>query len=318
MRSVFGPVPSRRLGRSLGIDLVPFKTCPFDCIYCQLGRTTRKTMERREWVPLDAVVAELRERIGCRPDYITFSGSGEPTLYSRLGELIEAIRSMTDIPIAVLTNGALLGRPEVRAELRHASLVIPSLDAGDAAMFRAINRPHDDVDFERFVEGLIAFRREFPGRYWLEVLLLAGRTANEAEVRKIAAWVERIGPDRVQINTATRPPAEPFAHAASPVRLQAMAKLFPCPVDIVEYRPTRPFKTPPLLDDRGVFDLVRRRPCTVDDIADALDLHRVEVMKSLSDLQNRDLVRRRRAGGRLFFCAAQGCSRPRNRRPSAS
>ena len=317
MRSVFGPVPSRRLGRSLGIDVVPFKTCPLDCIYCQLGRTTRKTLERREWVPLDGIVAELKERIACRPDYITLSGSGEPTLYSRLGDLIEAIRSMTDIPIAVLTNGVLLTRPEVRAELRNASLVIPSLDAGDAAMFRAINRPHDDFDFDRFLDGLIAFRREFPGRYWLEVLLLAGRTANEAEVRKIAACVERIGPERVQINTATRPPAEPFAHAASPARLQALAKLFPCPVDIVEYRQHRVFKVAPGAE-AGIFDLIRRRPCTVDDIAEALDLHRLEVLKFLSELQNRNLVKRQRAGGRLFFCSAPGYGRPRSRRPAVS
>lgn len=302
MRSVFGPVSSRRLGRSLGIDLVPFKTCSFDCIYCQLGRTTDNTMERREWVSFMDVLAELKERIACRPDYITFSGSGEPTLYSRLGELIEAIRAMTRIPIAVLTNGSLLWQPEVRAELRNASLVIPSLDAGDAAMLEAVNRPHPDFDFEQLVEGLIALRQEFKGQYWLEVLLLAGRTANEEEVRKIADIVERINPDRVQLNTATRPPAEVYAHAAGPNRLRALAKLFHCPVDLVEDHRSKGGRAVPIIDDTGIFELIHRRPCTVDDIVDALDLHRVEVLKRLSDLQNRDLVKRRRAGRRVFFC----------------
>ena len=154
MSHVFGPVPSRRLGRSLGVDLVPFKTCTYDCVYCQLGRTTNKTMERREWVPLDEVLAELKAKLHCRPDYITLSGSGEPTLYSRMGELIERVQSMTDTPVAVLTNGSLLWQSEVRAQVMAADLVIPSLDAGNAPMFSAVNRPHETIAFERMIDGL--------------------------------------------------------------------------------------------------------------------------------------------------------------------
>ncbi len=304
MSHVFGPVPSRRLGRSLGVDLVPFKTCSFDCIYCQLGRTTDKTLERRAWVPLDAVVADLKERIGCHPDYITLSGSGEPTLYSRLGELIDAIRAMTDIPIAVLTNGSLLWQPTVRAELRRAALVIPSLDAGDAALFEAVNRPHAGLAFERIVEGLIAFRREFPGTIWLEVLLLAGYTANDAAVRRIVAIVDRIGPDRVQINTVTRPAAEAFAKAAQSAHLETLAKLFRQPVDIIEDRDHRTDSAASMIDEESILGLIRRRPCTVDDIADALRFHRVEVLKSLNRLQKTGLVERRQAGDRLFFRVA--------------
>jgi len=310
MSHVFGPVPSRRLGRSLGIDLIPHKTCSFDCIYCQVGRTTNKTIERREWVPLDAVVAELRERIACRPDYITLSGSGEPTLYSRMGELIDAIRAMTDIPVAVLTNGSLLWRPDVRAELRDASLVIPSLDAGNGALFRAINRPHADLDFERVVEGLIALRHERAGRYWLEVMLLAGHTAIEAEVHAIAVHVERIRPDRVQLNTATRPTAETYAHAASPARLRALAKFFACPVDVIEGHAPRRAQPVSGADRTSVLDMIRRRPCTVDDIAEALQLHRLEIVKYLGTLEGDGLVGRRRAGGRLFFCAAANGDAP--------
>ncbi|MDX9860275.1 MAG: radical SAM protein [Rhodospirillales bacterium] len=312
MSHIFGPVPSRRLGRSLGIDLIPHKTCSYDCIYCQVGRTSNKTLERREWVPLEAVLADLGGRLSSRPDYITLSGSGEPTLYSRIGELIDAIRAMTDIPIAVLTNGSLLWQPEVREELRDATLVIPSLDAGDAAMFQAVNRPHPDLEFDRMVDGLAAFRREFSGKYWLEVMLLAGHTALEAEVRKIAALVERIQPDRVQINTATRPTAETYAQAAVPARLRALAKLFSCPVDVVENYDHRKTRTVLSNADRtSVCELVRRRPCTVDDIADALQFHRLEVIKLLGKLQDEGTVGRCRAGGRVFYFAVPERRDPR-------
>lgn len=157
LQHVFGPVPSRRLGRSLGVDLVPFKTCTYDCIYCQVGRTTCKTMERKEWVPMDLVLDELEGKLACRPDYVTLSGSGEPTLHSRLGEIIEQIQAMTDVPVAVLTNGWLLWQPQVRAELALADMVLPSLDAGDPTKFNFINRPHPSLSFDRVVEGLIAF-----------------------------------------------------------------------------------------------------------------------------------------------------------------
>ena len=178
MSYVFGPVPSRRLGRSLGVDLVPFKTCSYDCIYCQLGRTSCKTVERKQWVPLDDVLAELKEKLSTRPDYITLSGSGEPTLFWRTGELIDRIKAMTDVPVAVLTNGSLLWCKDVRDQLTNADLVIPSLDAGDQSMFRAVNRPHEDISFERMLDGLIAFRKAFGGQYWLEIMLLAGHTAS--------------------------------------------------------------------------------------------------------------------------------------------
>jgi len=139
-KHVFGPVSSRRLGRSLGVDLVPLKTCTYDCIYCQLGRTTLKTTERREWVPLDLVLEQVQAKLATEPDYITLSGSGEPTLFSRVGELIGRIKDVTDIPVAVLTNGSLLWQKAVRDDLQQADVVIPSLDAGNERMFRYVNR----------------------------------------------------------------------------------------------------------------------------------------------------------------------------------
>jgi wyosine [tRNA(Phe)-imidazoG37] synthetase (radical SAM superfamily) len=233
---VFGPVASRRLGRSLGVDLVPFKTCSYDCIYCQLGRTTCKTVERREWVPMDDVLDELKQKLTCRPDYITLSGSGEPTLHSRLGEVIEHIQAMTDVPVAVLTNGSLLWQKEVREELAVADVVLPSLSAGDAFEFVVLNRPEASLAFEQMVEGLVAFRREFTGQYWLEVFLLGGRAPIEDHVKQIAAWVKRIGPDRVQLNTASRPPAEEFAVAVPQARLTELARLFSPEAEVMVIR----------------------------------------------------------------------------------
>jgi len=202
---IFGPVPSRRLGRSLGVDLVPFKTCTYDCIYCQLGRTTCKTMERKEWVALEDVLETLKKRLSSEPDYITLSGSGEPTLFSRLAELIDRIKAMTRVPVAVLTNGSLLWQEDVRRQLMNADLVIPSLDAGDEVMFRLVNRPHEEISFEQMLNGLVDFRREFRGEYWLEVFVIGAYTAIPVELAKVAKCVDRIGPDRVQLNR--HPPA---------------------------------------------------------------------------------------------------------------
>jgi len=301
MSHIYGPVPSRRLGRSLGVDLIPFKTCTYDCIYCQLGRTTRKTVERNEWVPLDDVVAELKEKLALKPDYITLSGSGEPTLCSRLDELIGRTRSMTTIPVAVLTNGSLLGQEEVRRQLMDAHLVIPSLDAGHSSMFQAVNRPYESISFERMLEGLIAFRKDYHGEYWLEVFLLAGYTAIDSETRKIAECVSRIKPDRVQLNTATRPPAEDYAVMVGRQRLAELATRFDPPAEVIaDYRGVHAqsdFKAG--LD--SVLEMIQRRPCSLEDIADGLGMHRNEVIKYVEELDAKGLLEKRSSGGKLFY-----------------
>ena len=173
---IYGPVPSRRLGLSLGIDIVPSKICTLDCVYCQIGRTTEKSTVRRGFFDLPAVLDELKVRLaeGGSIDYITIGGSGEPTLNSQLGALIDGIRSLTAIPVAIITNGTLLYRPDVRAECGKANLVIPSLDAGDATTFGAVNRPAPDINIEKLVSGLALFREEFSGQIWLEVFLIEG------------------------------------------------------------------------------------------------------------------------------------------------
>jgi len=230
---IFGPIPSRRLGRSLGIDLVPYKTCSYDCLYCQLGRTTHKTVRRKEWIPLEAVVDELKAKLPCRPDHITLSGSGEPTLYSRIGELIDRIRTFTAVPVAVLTNGSLLWRRDVRESLNEADIVIPSLDAGDASMFCTVNRPHKEIVFEQMLDGLIQFRQEYHGSYRLEVFVLSGYTAVASEIDKLAGCIKKISPDRVQLNTVTRPPAEEYAAPVDSKRLHAFSRQFTPPAEVI-------------------------------------------------------------------------------------
>ena len=301
MSYVFGPVPSRRLGRSLGVDVVPFKTCTYDCIYCQLGRTTHKTIERREWVPLDEVLAEVKSKLSSRPDYITLSGSGEPTLFSRTGELIDQIKAMTDTPVAVLTNGSLLWQPEVRRQLRVADLIIPSLDAGDEMRFHHINRPHKAISYDNMLSGLITFRQEFRGQYWLEVFLLAGYTAIETEVMKLAKCVNLIRPDRVQLNTVTRPPAERFAERASRERMAELGAMFDPPAEVIA--DSRSIHEEPefSVGREEILNMLQRRPCSIDDIAGGLSMHRDEVTKYVGELNADGLLEASVSGGVIYY-----------------
>jgi wyosine [tRNA(Phe)-imidazoG37] synthetase (radical SAM superfamily) len=208
-RFVFGPVHSRRMGYSLGIDPVPRKTCSMDCIYCEVGPTDKWTMERREWVPVGDILEEVRRKLAeqHRIDVITFSGSGEPVLHSGLGALIDGIRRMTDLPIAVLTNGSYMDDAAVRADLARADIVVPSLDAVTPEVFQAINRPHRKLHLEDVIAGLKAFRKEFQGKLWLEVLLVEGVNDSDEDVKRLAAVAAEIEPDRIDLNTVVRPPA---------------------------------------------------------------------------------------------------------------
>ncbi len=287
---IFGPVPSRRLGRSLGVDLVPFKTCSYDCIYCQLGRTTNKTIERREWFPMDSVLRQLKDKLSSQPDYITLSGSGEPTLYSRCGELIGRIKQITNIPVAVLTNGSLLWMPEVRESLKCADLVIPSLDAGSETLFRYINRPHPEISFEKMLDGLITFRKDYHGPYWLEVFLAAGLSTTDKEIENLKSAIALIQPDKVQINTVTRPPAEPFVEPVPGSQLERIAShLFPNAEVIADYRAISQ-RHECLSQQEDILMLLKRRPCTIEDISNGLGMHRNETVKCIQALLSKKLI----------------------------
>ena len=288
---VFGPVPSRRLGRSLGVDLLPHKVCSLDCVYCQLAHTTVKTTRRGAYVPAAEVLAELRSALagGVSCDYITLSGSGEPTLHSDLGVVVSAITAMTDIPLAVITNGTTLSDPEVRAALAPADLVIPSLDAGDAETFAAINRPCEEIDFDVYVEGLKAFVREFPGRVHLEVFLAAGINDSDQQVRKIRTIADEIAPDRIDVNTVTRPPADSAVRAVEPDRLRHLCELLgPSAHIIAAGHDHSELSVAASRDD--VLGMLRRRPCTLDDLAVGLGCPRDALIGLLEGLAEESLI----------------------------
>lgn len=306
---IYGPVPSRRLGRSLGIDLVPFKTCTYDCIYCQLGRTTDKSVERKEHVPIDEVLIELEQKLSCGEvfDYISLAGSGEPTLNSGIGDLILKIKGLTKIPVAVLTNGSLLWMKEVQDELMPADLVLPSLDAGDKLLFQYVNRPHEEISFERLVDGLECFTNRFKGEVWLEVMLLAGVTGIRDEVEKIASIVGRISKARIQMNTVVRPPAEPFAKPLSGRQMIAFKGIFPVKTDIIVDRETIHLPTCPDSISTGdeIVSLISRRPCTSDDVACSLGLNALEALKYLDALQTAGRAATVRLNGKIFYATSE-------------
>jgi wyosine [tRNA(Phe)-imidazoG37] synthetase (radical SAM superfamily) len=213
MSYVFGPLPSRRLGQSLGVDPLPLKICNWNCVYCQLGRTMPLANERREYFPRASILAEIRAALAAHKpgaiDWVTFVGSGETTLHAGIGWLIRQVKSLTDIPVAVITNGSLLHLEEVRQELLVADLVMPSFDAGSDPLYRRINRPWPGLSYQSLLAGLIAFRKEYRGRLWIEVMLMRGINDSEEALQDIAAALQRIQPDQIHINLPSRPPAEP-------------------------------------------------------------------------------------------------------------
>jgi len=287
MAHLFGPVPSRRLGRSLGVDLIPPKTCPYNCIYCEVGPTTCQTRERFSF-QTEKIIAELADYLqapGVRPDVITLAGSGEPTLNLGLGRIIREIKAMSQIPVAVLTNGALLYDPEVRRELAAADVVLPSLDAARAETYAAINRPLPELSFDSLLEGLTAFRREYRGRIWLEVMLLKGLNDTEAELTLLRRALEKIAPDKIQLNTAVRPVVADAARPLDQVEMEAAAVLLGGPVEVIASFSRGDIAGSPCEDDDFV-EMLSRRPMTAPDLAQALGLPLTQVVARLKRLQD--------------------------------
>ena len=299
---VYGPVPSRRLGRSLGVDLIPFKTCTYDCVYCQLGRTTRKTVRRQRWVDPAEVVTQVGARLASRPDVIALAGSGEPTLHAGIGEVISGIKEITDVPVAVITNGSLLGRPAVHRGLADADIVLPSLDAPSEELFRRVNRPHESLHLADVVEGLVSFRAGYEGELWLEVMLLAVVTGSPAKARRLAELAARIAPDRIQLNTAVRPPAESFVAPVDRATLDELAALFTPRAEVIAELPAAAGDG--VAAETDVLELLSRRPCTVSDIATGLAIHHAEALKAVTALVNTGAVNLYTHEDRSFYVAA--------------
>jgi len=298
-------VPSRRLGRSLGVDIVPPKVCSLDCIYCQLAGTTEKTIERKDYVDIEAVLAELKGGLahGLKADFITISGSGEPTLNSRLGELIDGIKKITGIPVAILTNGTLLYREDVRADCARADVVLPSLDAGDEQTFQKVNQPHKGISIEKLIDGLCAFRSEFSGRIWLEVFIVEGLNTDSVQIAKIRDAIERIRPDKVQLNTAVRPTAQMSVKRVKPEKLRDIATELGENCEVVaDFSPGRRGK---LAESKveDVLSMLKRRPCSINDVCSGLGIHRNEALKYITHLKQQGVVDSEKKGGIVFFRA---------------
>jgi wyosine [tRNA(Phe)-imidazoG37] synthetase (radical SAM superfamily) len=297
MTHLFGPVPSRRLGRSLGVDLIPRKTCPYDCVYCEVGPTTRRTLRRFPHQAeniLREVADYLKEAAG-EADFITLAGSGEPTLNQDLGRLISAIKSMTAIPVAVLTNGALLHLTEVRRDLAAADVVLPSLDAAIEETWRAVNRPLPGLTLDLLLEGLTAFRREYAGQIWLEILLLKGINDTEEELAALSRVLRDLAPDKVQLNTQVRPGVEDWARALAREELAAAAAALGPGVEVIASFNGGPPPSP-APGDADFLAMLARRPMTAADLARALGLALPEVKERLRRLLaagrlSRDLYR---------------------------
>lgn len=302
---VFGPVPSRRLGRSLGIDLVPYKTCSYDCIYCQLGCTTNKTISRQEWTPCNIIIEQLQSRLEeleTPPDYITLSGSGEPTLYSRIDELVDRIKTLTSIPIAIITNGSLLWQKEVRNQVKEADLIIPSLDAGDEILFHHINRSHESITFRTMIEGLIQLRNEWKKSYWLEIFLLAGHNAIQSEIDKIIHYVDFIQPDRVQLNTVIRPPANEYAYTVPYEEMQKIAQAFTPPAEVItEYQNTYNLLLHSTYRESDLLSLLHRRPCTLTDLSTSVNVPPNALLKYLDTLLLTKKIKVETINGKSFY-----------------
>jgi len=304
-RYLFGPVPSRRLGISLGIDLVPHKTCAFDCVYCECGQTTSLTCERREYAPAGRVVAELDDFLAKAPDLdcVTFAGSGEPTLHSGIGEIIAFIKDRYPrYRVAVLTNSALLADPEVRAALMPADLVVPSLDAVSEEVFLKLNRPSPGITAGRVLEGLLEFVREYTGEVWLEVFIVPGINDTEEEIRLLRDAVAAINPDRVQLNTLDRPGTDIRVRPASHPVLERIASTFGGTAEVIGAACTNRVLSPGIEDaEEIILATIRRRPCTSADLAALLGIRPAEVAKHLRILESGGQIKPVREERGVFY-----------------
>lgn len=305
-RYLFGPVPSRRLGMSLGIDLVPHKVCSLDCVYCECGATTLHTIQRKEYVLLRKAEEELIRyfRDNPDPDYITFSGSGEPTLNSRIGEMIDIVKKLKpEIPTALLTNGTLLSDKSLRSEILGCSIILPSLDAATDNAFRAINKPAEGIGIQDYIKGLIELRKEFSGEIWLEVMILPGYNNDPENLAALKKAIEAIQPHKIQLNTLDRPGTVENLQAAPRTELNDIIRQWGLPnAEVISAAASRKRILAYREDtESAILETISRRPCTAIDLGKILGLHINEVNKYLDVLEAEDKVETRRKERGLFY-----------------
>ncbi|MBW2485190.1 MAG: radical SAM protein [Deltaproteobacteria bacterium] len=327
MKHLFGPVFSRRLGLSQGIDLLPPKTCNYNCIYCEINRAPQLSCERREHVPTSEIIAEIdtllanKERVR-KIDVFTITASGEPTLHTGLGRVINHIKEKTDKPVAILTNGSQLYLEEVRRDLQAADIVIPSLDAARAESFRKVNRPAKcSSDLETIIAGIVQFSNEFSGDLWLEILLVENINDADEDIEALKKAIAEIKPKRVQLNTVARPPFETFAKPLTRRRLEevraAIAEVYTGPVDIlagskeaedIDLSKEKVDTSEKISLERvesEIIEMVLRRPCTAAEIAGTLNLEAEDALEILVDMESRGDLLAKIHGDKMYFRAAK-------------
>ncbi|MEW6518516.1 MAG: radical SAM protein [Thermodesulfobacteriota bacterium] len=310
MKYLFGPVNSRRLGLSLGIDLLPAKICNFSCVYCEVGPNSIFTCERREYTPTREITAEIDSFLAAagqaKPiDVFTITASGEPTLHSGLGEIISHLKAKTARPVAVLTNGSLLYRDDVRQELALADIVIPSLDAAREESFRKINRPAQGVNLQEIIKGLTLFARDFKGELWLEILFCKGINDSSEDIDALRQALLAIKPARIQLNTVARPPLEDFAKPLSEAELAEIRQQLPGTVEIIA--DFRKRKRAPAGSARKteLLEMLRRRPCTETDICEALNLDSNSTARLLQELTASGEIAHSAHMGKIYYQTSQ-------------
>lgn len=289
MKYLFGPVPSRRLGISLGVDLVPLKYCSLNCIYCEVGKTTNLTIKREEYIPITKVKEELKQYLSNKPelDFVTFSGQGEPTLNSGLGNIIDFIKdNFPAYKVAVITNGTLFWQKEVREEVKRADVILPSLDAVSENIFYRLNRPNHKLEINKIMEGLIQLGREFKGKIYLEIFFVPGLNDSKQELEKLKNIAKKINPNVIQLNTLDRPGTVSSVEPLSKEKLIAIKEYFqPLRTEIIAKAKTRKqIQSFNKNIEDEILETIKRRPCTDVELSQILNIHINELNKYLSEL----------------------------------
>jgi wyosine [tRNA(Phe)-imidazoG37] synthetase (radical SAM superfamily) len=304
-RLLFGPVASRRLGLSLGIDVIPYKTCNMDCVYCECGKTTTLTNDRKEFYPPALINAELDAVLKDSPklDSITFSGSGEPTLYSGLGSVINHLKkNHPSYRVTVLTNGLLMNRPDVRQDLMQADLVVPSLDAATREVFNRINRPVGPVDTAALIDSLASFKHEFPGKFWLEIFIIPGINDSDEELPALKNASLKIKPDKIHLNSLDRPGTEAWVKQASASDIYRIASFFaPLVVDLILPGKQKVSPGKSSSENPEILETLKRRPSTLNDLSETTGLSAEEINSQLRRLEATGLVRRENGPRGVFY-----------------
>ncbi|NWG01584.1 MAG: radical SAM protein [Syntrophaceae bacterium] len=301
---LYGPVPSRRLGRSLGIDLVPHKVCTYDCIYCQIGKTTEKTIIRKEYVPVKDLLEEVENFLkeeNASIDHLSLAGSGEPTLHSKIRSIIEGLKKITSIPIAVITNGFLLWDLEVREDLLQADIVLPSLDAVSQEVFVKINRPRSGFPIEKVIEGLVAFREIYKGQIWLEILFCKGVNDSKEELMRMKETVNRIRPDFIHLNTVIRPPSEGWVNPLDQKEIDHVRVFFGEKASIISEFDRHPLLAPERDIREEILKILKRRPLSLYDLSRGMGIPQNEVNPYIEPLIREGKIKTRIFGELIYY-----------------